>query len=113
MMKQTATQDAAMKDGWLYDAIMEVIEPELTEQSIGTLDGTYRSESKDAHVKRMARYDRAFAAFDDVLTSLGAGMIEKTRAQGRSKKAAVRKQEEKERGATLSKLEQDLDSSLS
>ncbi|MDD5026203.1 MAG: hypothetical protein PHH13_02380 [Candidatus Peribacteraceae bacterium] len=112
-MKHTSTQSAAMKEGWLYDAIMEVLEPELMSQSIETLDGTYRSESAEAHTERMARYDRAFATFDDVLTSLGADMIEKTRAQGRGKKAAVRKQEEKERGASLTKLEQDLDSSLS
>lgn len=51
----------------LYDAIMAEIEPELTSTMAPTLKQRYRHETAPEKAARMARYEEAFALFDEMV----------------------------------------------
>ncbi len=51
----------------LYDAIMAEIEPELTSQMAPTLKERYQRETTAEKAERMARYEQAFALFDEMV----------------------------------------------
>jgi hypothetical protein len=48
----------------VYDEIMRGIDVELTSDQIPLLAEKYKDESKDDRVKRVERYNKAFASFD-------------------------------------------------
>ena len=55
---------------WLFDKIMSGIEPELTSEQYPFLAEKYRGESEEERAERMARYQRAFAEYEEALQSL-------------------------------------------
>ncbi len=87
----------------LYDTIMRGVEPELCSDQIPNLAEKYKNETKDDRMKRLERYNKAYAAFD-----IAAAQHIK---QLKSKKTAYRKQalisaEEKSRTEEKQKLQQ-------
>lgn len=86
-----------------YDAIMVTIDPELCSDQIPHLAEKYKHESKEDRMKRLERYNKAYAAFD-----IAAAQHIK---QLKSQKTAYRKQalisaEEKSRIEETQKLQQ-------
>lgn len=55
---------------WLYDELMQYIEPELVSTTIGTLDELYKGESPAERKARMEQYAAAFFIFDECLKDL-------------------------------------------
>ncbi|MFH0851160.1 MAG: hypothetical protein V1876_00220 [Candidatus Peregrinibacteria bacterium] len=52
---------------WLYDEIMQWIEPDLCSGSIAQLDDLYPGETAEDRAARYERYTIAFMAFEDAL----------------------------------------------
>lgn len=55
---------------WIYDVLMEVIEPDLTSANIKTADEKYAGETEDDKVARYERYQLAFDILDECLEDL-------------------------------------------
>ncbi len=54
---------------WLYDEIMQHIEPELMTDQIGKLEERYKDESPEEREDRLQRYTVSFIIFQDALQS--------------------------------------------
>ena len=64
-INKTKLKDEAVHGGnWLYDFIMQTIEPDLLSSTIGTLDEKYAGESATDRNARLFRYKKAFEDFD-------------------------------------------------
>ncbi len=87
----------------LYDTIMRAIEPELCSDSIPHLTEKYKDESREDRVKRVERYNKAYAEFDRVAASQVRQM--KTTKQ-MHKKEAMRSAEIESRTQEAVKLQQ-------
>lgn len=58
------TQKPQIVDGQvLYDALMHMIEPELTTAGMAELDAKYAAETAEERATRMKRYQKAFDAY--------------------------------------------------
>lgn len=61
---------AALSAEWVYDTLMQEIEPDLTTGSIRTLDTKYAGESPEEREIRMERYTLAFEVFEQALVEV-------------------------------------------
>ena len=64
----------------IYDRIMGTIEPELLSQELPLLTDKYADETADAKKRRLARYARAFSAYDDAYGAFAADTSQKVHA---------------------------------
>lgn len=55
---------------WIYDALMEQIEPDLMTTNVRTLDERYAGESPDDKAARYERYQLALMVMDECLEDL-------------------------------------------
>lgn len=76
--KGTATAAVAepeyLSAQWVYDTLMEEIEPDLMTANILKLDETYAGETEAEKMDRMDRYEVAFTILDECLEDLGYDM---------------------------------------
>lgn len=66
----SAVQSEVMSPLWVYDTLMETIEPDLMSTNIQTLDEKYAHETPEKRTKRMERYVASFEIFDECLADL-------------------------------------------
>lgn len=105
------TQNPAINDeitkkkDWLFDAIMMLIEPELATAQYESLDKKYPRESAEEKRKRLAKYDRAFAVFDEVIATLTDELVGEARARARKKRKTLHTEETYERAGELEDIE--------
>lgn len=59
---------------WIYDVLMQEIEPDLTSANIKTLDERYAGESAGDKQARYERYEYAFILLDECLEDLKVDM---------------------------------------
>ena len=109
-MTSASSQATAPNPGRkVYDRIMREIDPELTSDQIPHLAEKYKDESKEDRVKRVERYNKAFAKFDEV----AAHQIQHLKAQSTTyRKQALASAETEERAKELEQLQQ-IESSFS
>jgi len=113
--KKQTINHPLLKKTWLYDTIMEAIEPDLTTENFKKLGKKYKGESREDKAARGRRYDEAFRMFDEIL----AGINDHFMSDVREKKSLVReklqREEEEERSQEIESIEQEfgtLDPSL-
>lgn len=113
-MSQTQTQDATQKDPtrghWLYNAVMAGIEPELTLDSIGTLDKKYEGESLLDAQARQQRYELAFQEFDRLMKLVQDVNIQEAAEIKKSQHEMLLQKEQHERDQEVGQAEQEIDS---
>lgn len=98
-----ATVTAKTPGQELYDNIMRGIEPELCSDSVPLLTEKYKDESKEDRIKRVERYNKAYAEFD----RLAAAKVKQMKATKKEhKKEAMRSAEIKSRAEEAVKLRQ-------
>ncbi len=90
---------------WLYDEVMRHIEPDLMLRSVKTLEGKYLGELDDERSSRMARYEQAFALFDEVYGKVAKMMMDDTRALKRKMHAVALQKERAESAEELESVE--------
>ncbi len=67
-MYQTAAQQISSHSwGWLYDEIMQHIEPDLLSDRIDALEERYKGETKEQRADRLSKYMLAFKIFTESL----------------------------------------------
>lgn len=76
-MQSIQTSDIGQE---IYDAIMGVIEPELTTSQLPLLEEKHAGETLSQKSKRMAWYTKAFAIFDEAFGMYVKGIEEQMRA---------------------------------
>ncbi len=72
----------------IYDAIMAQIEAELTSEAYPTLAEKYKDETPEDHEVRMARYEKAFAEYDNRYAGFMAQVTEEARSTQRAARVA-------------------------
>jgi hypothetical protein len=96
---------------WVYDEIMRHIEPELMLAVLPTLQDLYKDESTEDFDARMARYDKAFEAFDAAYAKVIELLAEETRGLRNAAHESAMGKEREEAASDLAKTEHLLDSS--
>lgn len=71
---QQPSSSAVLSPQWVYDTLMESIEPELMSDSIGKLDEKYEGEDEGDRAARMGRYHLAFMILDECLDDIATDM---------------------------------------
>lgn len=77
---QTATAHPYLSPEWLYDTLMEKIDPDLTLANIGKLDEKYNGETPEQKKERELRYVASFAIYDECLQELDWVLAEDAKA---------------------------------
>jgi len=94
---------------WLYDFLMEGIEPDLLLEE-KELSARYADESPIDHDARMERYEKAFAEFDRVLGMVSAAMVREAQAEKSARRKKLSLREKAERTSESKSAEESLDS---
>lgn len=101
MMTQKKTQDdsQAQRDAgtWLYDFIMETIEPDLTSENVEILEEKYTYEEDFEREARLERYEKAFAEFDMNLQQINDQLALEAREEKKSIRKKVVEKEQSQR----------------
>jgi hypothetical protein len=93
---------------WLYDFLMEGIEPDLLlEETV--LNARYKDESPIDHDARMERYEKAFAEFDRVLGMVSSAMVREANAEKYERRKKLGLRERAEQASESLSAEQSLD----
>lgn len=67
---KTATAHPYLSPEWLYDTLMEQIDPDLTLENIKMLDEKYKGETAEQKEQRNLRYQASFEIYDECLEEL-------------------------------------------
>ena len=109
-INKTKLKDEAVHGGnWLYDFIMQTIEPDLLSSTIGTLDEKYAGESATDRNARLFRYKKAFEDFDDLLNLIQDGLTEKAQHQKKQARKKVLDTESVEKSGRVEAMEQEIE----
>lgn len=93
---------------WLYDALMEIIEPELMIGNVREADEKHKEETAQERARRYAHYEECFGTYDDCLKDL-----EEFWTEGAAEiKKAVQDHATKETKQSESKIMQGIETSL-
>lgn len=87
----------------VYDAIMRMIEPELTSDQIPLLEEKYKDETQEERTKRIEKYNKAFAEYDIAVAAFTSELKSQTEANRRN---ALSSAERKTRVEEEEKLQQ-------
>lgn len=94
---------------WLYDEIMQHIEPDLLSKNLPFLDDKYKGETEAEHADRMASYDTSFEIFDRAFEGFQSefiGEVKTVKKEVRNKAQAQAKAEDEQ---VLKTIEKDFD----
>jgi len=109
--KQNQKDDQSVSDGdRLYDAIMEVIEPDLTIAVFPTLDEKYKSESEDEREHRIDRYEEALDIVAELFDRLDYLNAEDVRERKKTLEKQRKVKEEQERESSVEHAEEQIES---
>lgn len=112
MAKTTKTKlnDGKVQSGnWLYDFVMQTIEPDLTTANIETLDAKYAGESGTDHAARLFRYEKAFHDFDRILNLIQDGLTDIAQSQKKQARKQVFEKESAEKSGHMKVMEQEIE----
>ncbi len=107
---QTTQAQTEFSPEWLYDSLMEQIEPELMSATIETLEKKYANETEKEKEARALRYEEAFKLYDECLAELDWVIAEDAKFIKKEMEAVVRSMEADERKADEQTAESLLDS---
>ena len=96
---------------WIYNVIMEQIEPDLLSDRIPTLPEKYKNESVQEKKTRMHAYAQAFKIFEEVFKEMTDGVyaeIEQLKKEAQQHRAT---EEQSEKRQQLLSIEEHFDSS--
>jgi len=94
---------------WLYDELMQHIEPDLLTDQIAHADEKYAGESDEDRAARYERYTIAFMAFEDALVGFEERLRDDVTMWRMEMEAYVRAVNANEEQAKMQSIEQALD----
>ena len=109
--KKKGEEGAYPSAQWLYDELMQWIEPDLCSASITHLDDPYPGESAEDRKARYERYTVAFFAFEDALLNFGERLQDDVLMWQMQMEAYVRRVDENEEAAKMQSIEHAIDDS--
>ncbi|MDD5470219.1 MAG: hypothetical protein PHO92_05485 [Candidatus Peribacteraceae bacterium] len=87
----------------LYAEYMREHEPDLLDENIDTLDAKYAGESPEEKAARQARYEKALAGYEAMVSELAEDLNEQNR---QARRKALKVQEAKATAAESEKIQQ-------
>jgi hypothetical protein len=94
---------------WLYDQIMQHLEPDLMLACLPMLAEKYKDETQEQRMHRMESYDRAFRLFDEIAKDVTVMFREETQTLRRDARNAAQGKEEHERSSNVIRIESIID----
>lgn len=92
----------------IYDAIMKNIEPELLSSELPLLKQKYGDEAGDVKAKRMARYAKAFAKYDEAYETYMTHLRQQVREYRHASFKWVEEETNGKENAVMNQLEQQM-----